>query len=36
MKDDEPQVRSIRPDREVMTTQRLPDFLGISGQSVDA
>ncbi len=36
MKDDEPRVRSIRPDREVMTTQRLPYFVGISGQTVDA
>ncbi len=36
MKDDEPRVRSIRPDREVMTTQRLPYFVGISGQTVEA
>jgi uncharacterized RmlC-like cupin family protein len=35
-KDAEPQVQSVRPDREVMTTQRLPYFVGISGQTVDA
>jgi uncharacterized RmlC-like cupin family protein len=36
MKGDYPQVRSIRPDHEVMTTQRLPYFVGISGQTVNA
>ena len=29
-------VRGIRPDRAVTTTQRLPYFVGISGQTVDA
>lgn len=29
-------IRSIRPDREVMTRQRLPYFVGISGNTVDA
>jgi uncharacterized RmlC-like cupin family protein len=29
-------VRAVRPDREVMTTQRLPYFLGISGGTVGA
>ena len=27
-------VTAIRPDREVMTTQRLPYFVGISGSTV--
>ncbi|MFL6617289.1 MAG: cupin domain-containing protein [Povalibacter sp.] len=27
-------VQAIRPDREVMTRQRLPYFVGISGQTV--
>jgi uncharacterized RmlC-like cupin family protein len=31
-----PQVQNLRPDREVMTRQRLPYFIGISGQTVDA
>lgn len=31
-----PTVRSIRPDREVQTLQRLPYFVGISGQTVNA
>lgn len=31
-----PTVRSIRPDREVETLQRLPYFVGISGQTVNA
>ena len=35
-KDAEPQVQSVRPDREVLTTQRLPYFVGISGQSAGA
>lgn len=26
------QVQAIRPDREVLTRQRLPYFIGISGQ----
>jgi uncharacterized RmlC-like cupin family protein len=31
-----PAVKTIRPDREVQTRQRLPYFLGISGASVGA
>lgn len=31
-----PEVVGLRPGREVMTRQRLPYFLGISGQSVGA
>jgi len=34
MKDEKPKVRGVRPDREVMTRQRLPYFIGISGQTV--
>lgn len=30
------EVVGLRPEREVMTRQRLPYFLGISGQSVGA
>lgn len=30
------EVRAIRPDTEVMTKQRLPYFVGISGQTVGA
>jgi uncharacterized RmlC-like cupin family protein len=29
-------VRAVRPDRAVMTTQRLPYFIGISGGTVGA
>jgi uncharacterized RmlC-like cupin family protein len=29
-------ILAVRPDREVMTTQRLPYFIGISGQTVGA
>lgn len=29
-------IQAIRPDREVMTKQRLPYFVGISGQTVNA
>ena len=36
MKDQEPRVQGLTPDREVMTRQRLPYFIGISGQTVDA
>lgn len=36
MNDDQPKVRVLRPDREVMTRQRLPYFIGISGQTVNA
>ena len=31
-----PKVQNVRPDHEVMTRQRLPYFIGISGQTVDA
>ena len=31
-----PGVQNVRPDREVMTRQRLPYFIGISGQTVQA
>ncbi len=31
-----PEVRGLRPDREVMTKQRLPYFVGISSQTVNA
>lgn len=30
------QVRAVRPEREVLSRQRLPYFLGISGESVGA
>jgi uncharacterized RmlC-like cupin family protein len=33
---DELKVQALRPDREVMTRQRLPYFMGISGQTVGA
>lgn len=36
MNEDQPKVRVLRPDREVMTRQRLPYFVGISGQTVNA
>jgi len=29
-------VRALRPDREVITRQRLPYFIGISGETVGA
>ena len=29
-------VRAVRPDREVITRQRLPYFVGISGETVGA
>jgi len=32
----ESKVQNVRPDREVMTRQRLPYFIGISGQTVHA
>jgi len=32
----EPTVKTIRPDREVLTRQRLPYFLGVSGATVGA
>ena len=34
MNNDQPKVQGIRPDREVMTRQNLPYFIGISGQTV--
>ena len=34
--DKQRQVQAIRPDREVMTRQRLPYFVGISGQTVNS
>jgi uncharacterized RmlC-like cupin family protein len=36
MSDHQPAVQAIRPDREVLTRQRLPYFIGISGQTVSA
>ena len=36
MNDMSPRVQSLRPDREIMTKQRLPYFVGISGQTVGA
>ena len=33
---DECKVQAVRPDTEVMTRQRLPYFVGISGQTVGA
>ena len=37
MKDDAaPDVKAIRPEREVLTKQRLPYFVGISGATVGA
>jgi len=36
MSDHEPKVQNLRPDREVMTRQRLPYFIGISGDTVNA
>jgi uncharacterized RmlC-like cupin family protein len=36
MNNDRQEIRSIRPDQEVMTLQRLPYFVGISGQTVNA
>ena len=32
----EPKVQGIRPSHEVMTRQRLPYFIGISGKTVDS
>ena len=29
-----PRLQAIRPDREVMTRQKLPYFVGVSGQTV--
>jgi uncharacterized RmlC-like cupin family protein len=36
MNTDEPSVQGVRPEREVMTRQRLPYFIGISGATVGA
>jgi uncharacterized RmlC-like cupin family protein len=36
MNDPQPQVQAVRPDREVLTRQRLPYFIGISGNTVNA
>lgn len=36
MNHESPTVQGLRPDREVMTRQRLPYFVGISGQTVGA
>ncbi|MFL6712185.1 MAG: cupin, partial [Sulfurifustis sp.] len=32
----QPTVQAVRPDQEVATLQRLPYFIGISGQTVGA
>ena len=34
--DDAPQLRAVRPEREVLTRQQLPYFVGISGETVGA
>jgi len=36
MDSSERKVQGLRPDREVMTRQRLPYFVGISGETVGA
>jgi len=36
MNDIQPKVQGLRPDREVMTSQHLPYFIGISGQTVNS
>jgi uncharacterized RmlC-like cupin family protein len=38
MNDDDraPDVQAIRPEREILTKQRLPYFVGISGETVGA
>ena len=37
MKDHAPlEVKAIRPEREVLTKQRLPYFVGLSGDTVGA
>jgi uncharacterized RmlC-like cupin family protein len=36
MNDPQPAVQAVRPDREVLSRQRLPYFVGISGQTVGA
>src|SRR6185436_15224108 len=32
----QPRVRAIRPDRAVLTLQKIPYFIGVSGNTVDA
>src|ERR1700754_3976795 len=36
MSQGEDKVQALRPDREVLTRQRLPYFVGISGETVGA
>ena len=36
MNQPDPGLQALRPDREVMSRQRLPYFIGISGQTVGA
>jgi len=36
MQDHQPAIQAVRPEREVLTRQRLPYFIGISGQTVGA
>lgn len=36
MTDSPSKVQSLRPDREIITRQRLPYFVGISGQTTNA
>jgi uncharacterized RmlC-like cupin family protein len=36
MTDTATEIKALRPDREVMTRQRLPYFVGISGDTVGA
>ena len=36
MNDDEPRVQGVTPGEAVMTVQRLPYFIGISGRTVNA
>jgi uncharacterized RmlC-like cupin family protein len=36
MSEREDKVQALRPDREVLTRQRLPYFIGISGETVGA
>ena len=31
-----PSVRAVRPEREILTRQRLPYFVGVSGETVGA
>lgn len=36
MNNQQPKVQGLRPDREVMTRQKLPYFVGISSKTVNA